>query len=824
MLNQVHRGLAGRGLIMSLTLLVLVACHDDSSAPPAAVAPTISAQPSDQTVTAGQSVTFTVTASGTAPLSFQWRRDGAEVAGATAGSYSLNSTATSDSGAKFSVIVSNSAGSITSSAAMLTVTAPANLLGTAGGKVSSDDQKLSINIAAGALKGDTTFKITPMSSITGLVSTYVLISGTAYDISWSGAGFAAAASATLSILDPVTGQTQALKFNPRAQPKDASGQVNSVVQCGDSSQIFATTTDPDASDYSDSQIVMCTPNTTDTGVGLVQPAPGEAPGFTAQPASVSYVVGDTAIFFVVASGAPTLKYQWRRNDKDIPNATAATYAFVVAASDNGAEFSVVVSNGYGSVTSSEATLTVGTPVPPPAPQWQPANVISGTTFSVGNDLPQIGQLFDTSVVAWNNNGLLDSNYASNNISVHSFMHPIRSRPMVLSGPNLSVGYLVFVDDDGTSSCNAFSGNRLSAIAIGFTLESGPYTPSNPFTLYQSADCIISFAAGLMPDATDGIVGVTFAVQESQASVIQMGLGGAKPPGSVQAAQSGSWQPVTSAITPLITSSNCSGASISSDSIKAIFQAEYVGDTEPTYATLAFLSTTSASAFVCAAVQSSNGWSQANAVINNAQDSEPVVAVDGAGNSLVVASGIIDPNASTLMYAMTAAYLPAGGSNWQVTPLDSSSGLALPSAAFDDYGNAFIVWRPALPSGPTAVYATRLTTAGSFEPIQTLSSNTVSQSKFPRICVDPTGNAMAIFEENLASDNSFAVVSRLWSHGAWSDIAEVQSDSNDARFADCPRNAGFFVNGIPSLGVTWLETNPNDATENEVVLTTISPAQ
>jgi hypothetical protein len=823
MLIQVHHGLAGRRLIMFLTLLALVACHDDSSAP-AAVVPTISKQPIDQTVTAGQPASFTVSAAGTAPLSYQWQRDGAKLAGATQGTYTLNSTMTSDSGATFSVIISNAAGSVSSSAAKLTVTAPANLLGTAGGKASSDDKKLSISIAAGALKGDTSFKMTPMSSITGLVGTYVLISGTAYDISWSGAGFAAAADATLSILDPVTGQTQALKFMSRVKAKDATTGVSSVVQCGDSSQIFATTTDPDASDYSNSQIVMCMPSSTDTGVGLVQPAPGEAPGILKQPADVSNVVGDTAIFFVVASGAPTLKYQWRRNDQDILNANAVTYSRVIAAGDNAVKFSVVVSNGFGSVTSSEATLTVGPPVPPAAAQWQPATVVNGASFNSGNDLPQIGQLFDTSVVAWNNNGLLDSNYAANNVSVHSFMHPVRSRPMVLSGPNLSVGYLVFVDDDGKSSCNAFSGNRLSAIGIGGNLESGSFTPSNPFPLYQSPNCIIGFAAGLMPDAKDGINGVTFAVQESDSSVIQMGLGGAKPPGSVQAAQAGSWQPITSAITPLSTSSNCSGPSISSDSIKGIFQAGYIGDIEPTYATLAFLSTANTGAFVCAAVQSSAGWSQANALINNAQESEPVVAVDGAGNSLVMASAIIDPSASTLMYAMTAAYLPAGGSTWQVTQLDSTSGLALPSAAFDNYGEAFIVWRPALPSGPTSIWATRLTTAGSFEPIQTLSSNTVSQTKFPRICVDPTGNAMAIFEENLASENSFAVVSKFWSQGAWSGISEVQSDSNDARFAECPRNANFFVNGTPSLGVTWLETNPNNATENEVVMTTISPAQ
>src|SRR5215471_6940201 len=46
-----------------------------------AVAPAITTQPATQTVTAGQTATFTVTATGTAPLSYQWQKNGADIAG-----------------------------------------------------------------------------------------------------------------------------------------------------------------------------------------------------------------------------------------------------------------------------------------------------------------------------------------------------------------------------------------------------------------------------------------------------------------------------------------------------------------------------------------------------------------------------------------------------------------------------------------------------------------------------------------------------------------------------------------------------------------------
>lgn len=84
-------------------------------------APTITAQPTSQTVSAGANVSFSVTATGTG-LMYQWMKDGVAIAGATAATLSLTSVQTSASGG-YSVSVSNGGGSVTSSSATLTVNA-----------------------------------------------------------------------------------------------------------------------------------------------------------------------------------------------------------------------------------------------------------------------------------------------------------------------------------------------------------------------------------------------------------------------------------------------------------------------------------------------------------------------------------------------------------------------------------------------------------------------------------------------------------------------------------------------------------------------------
>ncbi len=82
------------------------------------------------------------------------------------------------------------------------------------------------------------------------------------------------------------------------------------------------------------------------------------PVITTAPANQTATAGQSVTFSVVASGMSPLSYQWIRGTNDIPGATNVTYTLVATAADNGATFSVRVTNTYGSVTSSSATLTV----------------------------------------------------------------------------------------------------------------------------------------------------------------------------------------------------------------------------------------------------------------------------------------------------------------------------------------------------------------------------------------------------------------------------------------------------------------------------------
>jgi hypothetical protein len=104
--------------------LFLLACGGGGGAAgtgSAAVAPAITTQPSDQHVIVGQTATFTVMASGTAPLSFQWQKGGTPISGATAASYTTPSAALADDGSTYLVVVSNAIGSMSSNSAKLAI-------------------------------------------------------------------------------------------------------------------------------------------------------------------------------------------------------------------------------------------------------------------------------------------------------------------------------------------------------------------------------------------------------------------------------------------------------------------------------------------------------------------------------------------------------------------------------------------------------------------------------------------------------------------------------------------------------------------------------
>jgi glucose/arabinose dehydrogenase len=88
----------------------------------AAQAPTITQDPSPQTVPVNGTATFSVSAAGSSPLGYRWQRNRADIAGATSSTLALNNLQLADSGALYRCVVTNAFGSDTSDEALLTVT------------------------------------------------------------------------------------------------------------------------------------------------------------------------------------------------------------------------------------------------------------------------------------------------------------------------------------------------------------------------------------------------------------------------------------------------------------------------------------------------------------------------------------------------------------------------------------------------------------------------------------------------------------------------------------------------------------------------------
>jgi hypothetical protein len=110
-------------LIVSFALAAFVAgCggSGDSDSATSTTTPTITTQPTSQSVAVGASVSFSVVATSSSTMSYQWRKGGTSISGATSSSYTISSVASSDAGS-YDVVVTNSSGSTTSSTATLTV-------------------------------------------------------------------------------------------------------------------------------------------------------------------------------------------------------------------------------------------------------------------------------------------------------------------------------------------------------------------------------------------------------------------------------------------------------------------------------------------------------------------------------------------------------------------------------------------------------------------------------------------------------------------------------------------------------------------------------
>jgi hypothetical protein len=303
------------------------------------VKPTITTQPASSTVTVGASVSFSVSASGTAPLTYQWQFNGANIGGATNVTYSIVSASAGNAG-NYSAVVTNSAGTATSSNASLTV----NALPPPSVAPSITTHPAGATVTAGS---NVNFSVTA--------------SGTAplaYQWQFNGAPIAGATTSTYGIVNATVGQ---------------AGNYSVIVT--------------NAAGSAGSNNAALTVN--------ALPPPPTSPTITTQPAGATVTAGAPVSFSVTASGTPPLSYKWQFNGSPIGGATAGTYSIFSATAGNAGNYSVVVSNASGSVTSSDAALTVTALPPqtvPPTITTQPSGSAVTTGSSVSFSVTAAGSV------------------------------------------------------------------------------------------------------------------------------------------------------------------------------------------------------------------------------------------------------------------------------------------------------------------------------------------------------------------------------------------------------------------------------------------------
>jgi hypothetical protein len=350
---------------------------------PTSVAPQITQQPTNLTVTAGQTATFSVSATGTAPLSYQWQRNGTAISGAASASYTTPAAVSTDSGAAFRCVVSNGAGSLTSQAAILNVNkTTANLL--ANGTFENGTSSWTF-YTSGAGSYST---VSPGSSGAGnAMMISISTEGTNVQLYQAGIALQANTSYQLSFdAYSNTGHNMELSLGQHGSPYTNYGLANRAFDLTTAWQTFSVTftTTGFSGSVSDGRLVLWLASYDAAGdkfyfdnmqLTKTNDLNSAAPTITTQPVAQSVTIGQTATFSLVASGSTPLAYQWQKNSTNIVGATSASYTTpATAAADNGATFRCVVSNSAGSLTSQAAVLTVSSAAP---------SILTNGTFESG---------------------------------------------------------------------------------------------------------------------------------------------------------------------------------------------------------------------------------------------------------------------------------------------------------------------------------------------------------------------------------------------------------------------------------------------------------
>lgn len=346
--------------------------------PIATAAPSIVTEPSSQTVLAGQSVSLTVFATGTPPITYQWQKNGNDLPGATSATFAISSAAVADSG-QYTVRIANTVGSVLSAPAVLIVLIPPSIASQPVSQTLAEGSGLALSVGAsgsGPLRyqwfkngvgipgatGETLIIPAVQTGDSGLYTVTVSNEG----------GSATSAGANVAVITPPS-----IVTHPQAQTVNAGAAVTLTVAVTGSVPLeyqwlkfganipgataatlaIGSAAAENAGSYS---VRVSNPAGTVTSaealLNVIAP-----PEILAQPSPQSVAAGSTLTLSVSASGSIPLAFQWMKNGAEIPGANSATLSITPAQKGDSGSYSVRVSNGAGTATSSAADVAILSP-------------------------------------------------------------------------------------------------------------------------------------------------------------------------------------------------------------------------------------------------------------------------------------------------------------------------------------------------------------------------------------------------------------------------------------------------------------------------------
>ncbi len=342
------------------------------------VPPEIGSSPLSSAVCEDASITLEVSASGTQPLGYQWRKNGVEISGATSASFTIGVMASADA-ASYDVLVSNVCGSATSAAGELTFESLPRVETLSGAQEICETASFTLvagatgaaplayqwrkdgadipgatgseyTVGAATLSDAGTYQVAVTNDCASTLSSGIDVVVDALPVITdepAGGTFCEATSVTLTV---VAGGAAPLEYQWQKDGVDLAGATGA-------SHTLAALSAADAGAYRVEVSNGCasvSSATIDIAVDLL-------PAISVQPVGLTVCAGEPAEFGVTALGAAPLGYQWRRDFEDIDGATGSTYTIDAATADDaGHLYDVVIENGCASVTSSVATLVVRT--------------------------------------------------------------------------------------------------------------------------------------------------------------------------------------------------------------------------------------------------------------------------------------------------------------------------------------------------------------------------------------------------------------------------------------------------------------------------------